>query len=173
MACATYGWVTCLTYQNRRACEQYNKEFGISPSNIDQSTVLMNDFDALQYSAGLAIGIVLFISILSILICVIGKKPSEFLFSCLDQSNRKSLHRLSSISHQPTPDIHHFPTPFYHCLDQNPVSINDSYEPPPSFSSLHRSNSIYYETIRTSSTSNSMSMINSMRVHEIHEIPEI
>lgn len=26
VACATYGRVTCLTYQNTRACEQYIRE---------------------------------------------------------------------------------------------------------------------------------------------------
>jgi len=142
----------------------------------------MNDFDALQYSACLAISILLFISIISILIYLIRKKSSFF---CIKKSvntnlNRKSTNRLSSISHQqlsslnlsrsyytPAPDIHDLP-PSYHYTDQN---INDSYEPPPYpgppvFSSLNYSDSNYYETIKLSSISNSMSMLNPMPLPE-------
>jgi len=138
----------------------------------------MNDFDALQYSACLAISILLFISIISILIYLIRKKSSFF---CIKKSvntnlNRKSTNRLSSISQQqlsslnlsrsyytPAPDIHDLP-PSYHYTDQN---INDSYEPPPyPGSPIHQSDSIYYETIKTPSISNSMSMITPMPLPE-------
>jgi hypothetical protein len=128
----------------------------------------MNDFDALQYSACLAISILLFISIISILIHLIRKKPS---FSC----TKKSSNRLSSISHQlnlsrsyytPEPDIYDLP-PSYHYTDQN-------YEPPPYpglplFSSIHYSDSNYYETIKPSS----MSMLNSISLPEQHVFTNI
>jgi hypothetical protein len=152
----------------------------------------MNDFDALRYSAYLAIGILLFFSIISIIIYLIRKKSSQFLFSCTNKSlhtnlNRKSTNRLSSISHQqlsslnlsrsryvPASDINDF-SPSYHYSDQN---INDSYEPPPYpgpplFSSVHHSDSIYYETIKPSSIANSMSMLNPMPLPEPHAFTNI
>ena len=50
--------------------------------------------------------------------------------------------------------------------------MNDCYEPPPYpgpplCSSIQRSDSIYYETIKTPSTSNSMSMLHPMPLPEL------
>jgi hypothetical protein len=150
-------------------------------SSTVESSILMNDFDALQYSACLAIGILLIVSIISLLIYLIRKKTSQFLFFYTHKSlntnlNRKSTNRLSSISQQqlsslnlsrsrytPAPDINNFP-PSYYYSDQN---INDSYEPPPyPGSPIHQSDSIYYETIKTPSISNSMSIITPMPLPE-------
>ncbi len=170
LACATYGRVTCLTYQNKRACEQYNQQSSITHFDMNstsESSILIDDFDALQYSICLAIGILLFVLILSIFIYLIRKKSSQFLFSCLNKSsNTKSSNRLSLISHQQ-----------FDSSDSR-YTINDSYEPPPYpgsplSSSLYRSDSIYYETIQTSSISNSMSMLNPMPLPEPNEFPNI
>lgn len=122
------------------------------------------------------------------------KNPSH-LFICTNRSfgfnsNRKSTNRLTSESsvlqqqqqqHQqrspsihssrprytPAPDINDLPPSYY--ADRNP--IGDCYEPPPYpgpplFSSVQRSDSIYYETIKTPSTSNSMSMLHPMPLPE-------
>ena len=69
----------------------------------------------------------------------------------------------------PAPDINDLPPSYY--SDRNPISMNDCYEPPPYpgpplFSSVQRSDSIYYETIKTPSTSNSMSMLHPMPLPE-------
>jgi hypothetical protein len=95
---------------------------------------------------------------MSLIIYLIRKKPSQLL-----NSNRKSSNRLACIIQQqsspinlsqsrytPTPDIRDLP-PSYHYSDQNIISINDCYEPPPYPGLL--SDSIYYETIKTSSMS--------------------
>jgi hypothetical protein len=148
----------------------------------------MNDFDALRYSVCLAMGILLFVSFISILIYLIRKKPSQLLFPCFNQSlniNRKSPNRLSSIIQQqqqsssinlshsrytPAPSIHDLP-PSYHYSDQNSISINDCYEPPPYPGlPLFCSDSTYYETIKTPSISNSMPItepyvFNHIRIH--------
>ncbi len=169
-ACTTYGRVTCLSYQNIRACEQYIREYNFDISSTSKSSILINGFDALQYSAYLAIGILLFISIISILIYLIRKKSS---LCSTKKSVNTNLNRLSSISHQqlnlsrsyytPAPNIHDLP-PSYHYTDQN---INDSYEPPPyPGPPLFSSNSNYYETIKLSSISNSMSMLNPLPLPE-------
>lgn len=177
LACATYGRVTCLTYQNIRACEQYNQEYStkyFDISSTSESSILMNDFDAFRYSIYLSIGILIFFSIISLFIYLIRKNPSKFLCFCINKSiNTNSSNRKSSISHQqipsfnvsrsrytPAPDI----PPSYHYSDRH---INDSYEPPPyPGPPLFSSDSNYYETIKTSSISNSMSMLNPMPLPE-------
>lgn len=69
----------------------------------------------------------------------------------------------------PAPDIHDLPPSYY--SDRNRISTNDCYEPPPYpgpplFSSVQHSDSIYYETIKTPSASNSMSMLHPMPLPE-------
>ncbi|UJR35983.1 hypothetical protein I4U23_028723 [Adineta vaga] len=195
IACPTYGRVTCLTYRNTLACEQYLRERS-STSNSDihsagDLSLSSNNFDALRYSALLAGGILLFVSLISLLIYVIRKHP-QVLFFCSNKSsntnsNRKSTHRLTLESavlqqHQltpstnlsrprytPAPDINDLPPSYY--ATRNPVSINDCYEPPPYpgpplISSIQRTDSVYYETIKTPSTSNSMSMLHPMPLPE-------
>ena len=75
VACATYGRVTCLTYQNTRACEQYLRMQGACNTRTtwtdkfelylgdrmtgekvvtDPSFLSTNPFDALRYSGELA-----------------------------------------------------------------------------------------------------------------------
>ncbi|CAF3470792.1 unnamed protein product [Rotaria sp. Silwood1] len=192
IACATYGRVTCLTYQNIRACEQYIQEHSsaihFDISSTSESFILTNDFDALRYSACLAMSILILVSILSILIYLIRKNPTKLLFSYTNKSlnrnlNRTSSNRLSSITQQQssslnlshshntlTPNINDLP-PSYDCLEQNSISLNDCYEPPPYpgpslFSSVQQSHSTYYETIKTRTLSNSMSMLHPMLLPE-------
>ena len=149
LACATYGRVTCITYQNQRACEQYNRESHITHFNISST----NDFDALQYSAYLAIGILIFLSILSIFIYFIRKKPLQFLSSWMNTKiDRSSSHYISAC------DIDDLPPP---------------YPGPPLFSSLYRSESIYYATIKTPTISTSMSMLNPMPLPEPFEFTNL
>jgi hypothetical protein len=140
----------------------------------------MNDFDALRYSVCLAMGILLFVSFISILIYLIRKKPSQLLFPCFNQSlniNRKSPNRLSSIiqQQQQSSSINlshsrYTPAPSIHS-DRNSISINDCYEPPPYPGlPLFSSDSTYYETIKTPSISNSMPItepyvFNHIRIH--------
>lgn len=51
LACRTYGRVTCLTYQNTRACEQFLQDVEISSIDHQQVSYLSFDqFDALRYS---------------------------------------------------------------------------------------------------------------------------
>jgi len=202
VACSTYGRVTCLTYQNTRACEQYIRErsstFYPDIHSAGDSSLSTNSFDALRYSAFLAGGILLFVSLISLLIYIIRKNPSQLLFFCTNKSlgthlSRKSTNRLTSessvlqqhhyrqqqqpspplnLSHPrytPAPDINDLPPSYY--ADRNRISMNDCYEPPPYpgpplFSSIQRSDSIYYETIKTPSTSNSMSMLHPMPLPE-------
>ncbi len=130
------------------------------------------------------------VSIFSIFIYLIRKNPSQLLFSCANKSltstlHRKSTHRLSSILQQqqqqssslnlsysrytPAPNINDLPP----SSDWNSISINDCYEPPlypgpPLFSSsdVNCSDSIYYETIKTPTMSNSMSMLHPMQLPE-------
>lgn len=75
VACATYGRVTCLSYQNTRACEQYLRMHGAYNARptwtdefelylgdrmngekivTDPSFLSTNPFDALRYSGELA-----------------------------------------------------------------------------------------------------------------------
>ncbi|CAF3415573.1 unnamed protein product [Rotaria sp. Silwood1] len=199
VACTTYGRVTCLTYQNTRACEQYIRERSntsyLDINSAGDSSITTNSFDALRYSAFLAGGILLVVSLLSLIIYIIRKNPSQLLFLCTNKSlsrnsNRKFTNRLtleSSVLQQhhqqqstpsvnlsrprytPAPDINDLPPSYY--SDQNPTLIGDCYEPPPYpgpplFSSVQRSDSIYYETIKTPSTSNSMSMLHPMPLPE-------
>jgi hypothetical protein len=136
--------------------------------------------------AFLAGGILLFVSLVSLLIYIIRKNPSDLLFFCTKKySNRKSTNRLtleSSVLQQqpspsnltrprytPAPDVSDLPPSYY--SDRNQISMSDCYEPPPYpgpplFSSIQRSDSIYYETIKTPSTSNSMSMLHPMPLPE-------
>ncbi|CAF3232615.1 unnamed protein product [Rotaria socialis] len=199
VACTTYGRVTCLTYQNTRACEQYIRERSttsyLDTNSAGDSSLSTNSFDALRYSAFLAGGILLFVSLVSLLIYIIRKNPSQLLFFCTNKSlnaisTRKSTNRLTSQSsilqqhHQrppspslnpprprytPAPDLSDLPPSYY--ADRNQISTGDCYEPPPYpgpplFSSVQRSDSIYYETIKTPSTSNSMSMLHPMPLPE-------
>ncbi|CAF1064608.1 unnamed protein product [Adineta steineri] len=195
IACTTYGRVTCLTYRNNLACEQYSRErsstFSADINSAGDSSISSNSFDALRYSALLAGGILLFVSVISLLVYLIRKRP-QILFFCTNKSltsnsNRKLTNRLtldSSIlqQHQPSPsvnlsrprytpapDINDLPPSYY--ADRNQTSINDCYEPPPYpgpplFSPVQRTDSIYYETIKTPSTSNSMSMLHPMPLPE-------
>ncbi|CAF1139924.1 unnamed protein product [Rotaria sordida] len=204
IACATYGRVTCLTYQNTRACEHYIHEHSSSTIHLDisstsESFILTNDFDALRYSACLAISILIFVSIFSILIYLIRINPSKLFFSYTNKSfntnlNRTSTNRLSSIIQQQqqqqssslnlsqtynisTSDINDLP-PSYNYLEQNSISINDFYEPPPYpgpslSSSIENSNSIYYEPIKIRTLSNSMSMLHPMLLPEPHVLTKI
>ncbi|CAF2540557.1 unnamed protein product [Rotaria sp. Silwood2] len=192
VACATYGRVTCLTYQNTRACEQYiqghSSTIHLDISSTSESFILTNDFDVLRYSACLAMSILILISILSILIYLIRKNPTKLLFSYTNKSlnrniNRTSSNRLSSITQQQssslnlshshhtlTHDINDLP-PSYDCLEQNSISINDCYEPPPyPGPSLY---STYYATIKTRTLSNSMSMLHPMLLPEPHVFTNI
>jgi len=207
-ACAMYGHVTCLTYHNTRACKQYMQEqkSSESTSHLDlisaggDSSTSTGNFDALRYSAILAAGILLCVSIISIIIYLIRKYPSNILFSCANKSfgansgrkstrspssesailpasillqqqqqQQTSLPRFSSRYTSP-PNTNDLPPSYY--SDQNPMSaISDCYEPPPYpgpplLSSIQRSDSIYYETIKTPSTSNSMSMLHPMPLPE-------
>jgi hypothetical protein len=147
-------------------------------------------FFSLAFLAG---GILLFVSIISLLIYIIRKNPSKLLFFCTKKSlgihsSRKSNNRLTSESsvlqqqrqpsppltlsrprYTPAPDINDLPPSYY--ATRNRTSMNDCYEPPPYpgpplFSSVQRSDSIYYETIKTPSTSNSMSMLHPMPLPE-------
>ncbi|CAF1310018.1 unnamed protein product [Adineta steineri] len=188
VACATYGRVTCLTYQNSRACEQYIQKtintMHFDISSTQESPVLTYDFDTFRYSVYLAVGILLFIIILSLLIYLIHKYSSQLLFSCTNKSfNRISTTRLSSRLQQqssslnlprshytPAPNINDLP-PSYHYTHPISLSINGSYEPriypdPSLYSSINYSDSIYYETIKTPSKSNSMSMLHPMPLPE-------
>jgi hypothetical protein len=140
--------------------------------------------------AFLAGGILVFVSLISLLIYAIRKHP-QLVFFCTNKSmginlSRKSTNRLTSQSsvlqqqpspslhlsrprYTPAPDIHDLPPSYY--SDRNPISISDCYEPPPYpgpplFSSIQRADSIYYETIKTPSTSNSMSMLHPMPLPE-------
>lgn len=197
-ACETYGRVTCLTYINTRACEQYSRErSSIHPeiNSAGDSSLSTDSFDALQYSAFLAGGILLFVSIISLLIYIIRKNPSQ-LFFCSKRSLRsyltgKSTNRLTSESsvlqqqqqqqpstpsfnvarprYTPAPNIRDLPPSYYETRNQ--TTMNDCYEPPPYpgpplFSSIQRSDSIYYESIKSPSTSNSMSMLHPMPLPE-------
>ncbi|CAF0861480.1 unnamed protein product [Adineta ricciae] len=188
IACATYGRVTCLTYLNVRACEHYTRKYTTTMYTDESSTkeafIYIDDLDMFRYSVYLAIGIVVFICILSILIYFARKKPSELFSSCLNKShfNRKSTARLSAVlrEHQslsspssanvarsryaPPPNIHDY-------TRESSTSSNDHYEPPfysgPCLlSSINYSDSIYYETIKTPSTSNSMSMLQPLPLPE-------
>ena len=133
-------------------------------------------------------------SLISIIIYIIRKNPSHLSFFCPHRcfstsSNRKSTNRLTSESssvhqhHQPSsppisaprprytpaPDISDLPPSYY--ADRNRMSMGDCYEPPPYpgpplFSTVQRSDSIYYETIKTPSTANSMSMLHPMPMPE-------
>ena len=162
LACATYGRVTCITYQNRRACEQYNRVLLTNSSS--ESWIFTNYAEALEYSACLAIGTLLVLLIFFILMYLIRKKLFQFSFPCL-----KSKFRQYS-----TADLSDF-LPSYRSYDQCSTSIDDFYEPPPypsslmSSSSLDRSNSIYYETIKT----RSMSMLNPLPLPEPFEFANL
>lgn len=174
LACPTYGRVTCLTYQNIRACEQYLRDMKkYQESNaIDHSMTYLtvDQFDALRYSgkamitlidhsaalslAVLALGILLCASILSILIYFVRKRPSYSLFS----RPKRSLHRLATrpttsmiprTRYTTAPDVNQLPI-----LSYSP----DSYEPPP-YPGPSRSDSIYYETIKTPNVLNSRSTL--------------
>ncbi|CAF1660980.1 unnamed protein product, partial [Adineta ricciae] len=195
IACPTYGRVTCLTYRNTIACEQYLRERSstLNPDiySAGDSSLSSYNFDALRYSALLAGGILLFVSLISLLIYIIRKRP-QLLFLCTNKlfttsSNRKPTHRSALESailqqHQltpssnvprqrytPAPDVNDLPPSYY--ADRNQMSMNDCYEPPPYpgpplFSSIPRTDSIYYETIKTPSISNSMSMLHPMPLPE-------
>jgi hypothetical protein len=202
IACTTFGRVTCLTYQNTLACEQYMRERnGISSvdhiSSAGDSSLSTSNFDALRYSAFLAAGILLLVSFVSILVYFIRKRPSNLLLSCANKAfgphaGRKPMHSPSSDSSvlpasvllqqhsslaerhsrysPPPPDFSELP-PAYRYADQNPFSLGDCYEPPPypgppRSTNVQRSDSIYYETIKTPSTSNSMSMLHPMPLPE-------
>jgi hypothetical protein len=119
----------------------------------------------------------------SIFIYLIRKNPSQLLFSCANKSltstlHRKSTHRLSSILQQQQSSSlnlsHSRYTPAPNINDLPPSSNwNDCYEPPlypgpPLFSSsdVNYSDSIYYETIKTPTMSNSMSMLHPMQLPE-------
>ena len=181
------------------------------------SSLSTSSFDALRYSgnvagekkvktllinevlislAFLAGGILLFVSLISLIIYVIRKHPAQSFF-CPNKllfrgSQRKSSNRLTSESsvlqqqqlhHQqlspslnlsrsrytPAPDLHDLPPSYY--SERARVTQGDCYEPPPYpgppiFSSVQRSDSIYYETIKTPSTGNSMSMLHPMPLPE-------
>ena len=159
LACETYGRVTCLTYQNKRACEQYNQQLSImrqfNMNSTRETSVFMNDIHTFQYTIYASIGILLLLSIISIVVYLIRRKPSI----------QKSDQQFSSSHSRSTP-----PSYYYYYSDESTSSINDSYEPPPypgspsSTSSLSRSDdSIYYETIQ----------ILSMASTESNEFPNI
>lgn len=166
LACATYGRVTCITYSNTRACEQYNRELSMTVSNVNSSNdslIFTNYFDALQYSACLAIGTLLVLAIFFILIYLIRKKLFRFLFPCIHTDFDRfssTCQQTSYLRYTPTADTLDFRTTCPYC-EQYTISNDDIYEPPPYpgssiFPSLARSNSIYYETIKTPT----MSMLN-------------
>ena len=76
---------------------------------------------------------------------------------------------LSRPRYTAAPDVNDLPPSYY--SDRNSMTIGDCYEPPPYpgpplFSSVQRSDSIYYETIKTPSISNSMSMLHPMPLPE-------
>ncbi|UJR10080.1 hypothetical protein I4U23_014302 [Adineta vaga] len=197
IACATYGRVTCLTYQNLRACEHYTRKqtttMYLKENSTKESLIYINDFDAFRYSVYFAIGTLLFIAILSLLFYCVRKKPSQLVSFCMNKLfnsnfNHKSTTRLSSALQQqqlqslssssnlprsrytPAPVIHDS-TPAYPYIQEYSISSNDCYEPPlyPRqclFSSINYSDSIYYETIKTPSSSNSMAMLQPLTLPE-------
>lgn len=185
LACLTYGRVTCLTYQNTRACEQYLRERSFNQPDVntvsDTSALSSSSFDALRYSAFLAAGILLFVSIISLMIYLIRKYPFDIFSFFSSHSHRKSPTRLTSESsavlqqdssfpsrprYTPAPDIHDLPPSYY--ADRANVPIGDCYEPPPYPGPplVQRSESVYYETIKTPSIGNSMSMLHPMPLPE-------
>lgn len=199
LACTTFRRVTCLHYQNTIACEQYNRERIAATANqfdfqtASDSALSANGFDALRYSAFLAGGILLFVSLISMIVYLCRKHPSQLLFFCPNRllchkSHRKSTNRLTSESsvfqqqseipsspnlsrnrYVPAPDVHDLPPSYY--ADRNHIALGDCYEPPPypgppSFAPVQRSDSVYYETIKNMSTTNSMSMLNTMPLPE-------
>ena len=158
-------------------------------------------FDALRYSgklatdtafrssipsflAFLAIGILLFASLFSMMIYLLRRNPSSLLSACAKKpfnTHRKSPSRLTAILQQqehpssftlsrslytPAPDCHHLFSSS-HRSEQYLTSREECYEPPPYpgpplSPSLPLGNSIYYETIKTPPVSNSMSMLNTV-----------
>ncbi|CAF3320194.1 unnamed protein product [Rotaria socialis] len=196
IACATYGRVTCLTYQNIRACEQYIQghisTIPLDISSTSESLIITNHFDALRYSACLAISILVFFSIVSTLIYLIRKNSSKFVFVYTNKgfNTNTNTNRLSSNIEQPSPrldlsssyvtstsDINDLP-PSYDQFDRNSIPINDFYEPPPYpglplLSTVQNSNSFYSEAMKTRASSNSMSMLNPMPLPEQHALTNI
>lgn len=86
-----------------------------------------------------------------------------------DQQPSSTSSHPSRPRYTPAPDLNDLPPSYY--ADRNQIAIGDCYEPPPYpgpplISSVQRSDSIYYETIKTPSTSNSMSMLNPMPLPE-------
>ncbi|CAF4885143.1 unnamed protein product, partial [Rotaria magnacalcarata] len=169
-ACTIYGRITCLTYQNMRACEQYiqghNSTIPLDISSTSESLILTNHFDALRYSACLAISILVFFSIISTLIYLIRKNSSKFLFFYTNKRFNTNTNRLSSNIEQPSPrldlsrsnvtstsDINDLP-PSYDQFDPTSIPINDFYEPPPYpglplLSTVQNSNSFYSKVMKT------------------------
>jgi hypothetical protein len=128
------------------------------------------------------------------IIYIIRKHPSQLFVVCPSRLlcrhvHRKSTNRFTSESsvlqqqppsssslhvsrsrYTPAPDVHDLP-PSYYSDGTSGNAISDCYEPPPYpgppvFSSVQRSDSIYYETIKTPSTANSMSMLHPMPLPE-------
>lgn len=162
LACATYGRVTCITYQNTRACEQYNMRV-VHGNASNDSLIFPNYLDAFQYSVCLAIGTLLVLTIFFILIYLVRKKLFRFLFPCTDVEFDQ---QTSYLRYTPTADTLDFQGPCPYC-EQYTIANEEAYEPPPYpgssiFPSLARSNSIYYETIKTPT----MSMLNSLSFPE-------
>lgn len=169
--------------------------------NAEMAVLSTTPFDALRYSgklatdavirssissflALLAIGILFFASLFSMMIYLIRRNPSSLLSTCAKKPfnmHRKSPSRLTAILQQqehpssftlsrshytPAPDCHNLFSSS-HPSEQYLTSRDECYEPPPYpgpplSPSVPLANSIYYETIKTSTVSNSMSMLNAV-----------
>lgn len=128
---------------------------------------LRHDQFLLVLSAGLAMGILLCASILSILIYFIRKHPS---FSFFSTCTKRPVSRFSALQQTSTsnvsvtryttaPDVNHLPNHSYSSEFYQP--------PPPPYPDQSRSDSTLYETIKTPSISNSRTTFSDrfMRTH--------
>ncbi|CAF0790436.1 unnamed protein product [Didymodactylos carnosus] len=179
-----FKYVTCLTYRNKRACEQYHKRKTIiTVPQIDVQLAIADSsssshFDALRYSALLAAGILLIVSIVSIFIYLIRKKPSLNLSSCdssfintkqccLSSSTESTALPASILLQNPSPQLPRYSSSVTNsnlranCNDVLPsyryslTTSDDFYEPPPypGVTPTNRSHEIYYESIKSPSSS--------------------
>ena len=148
---------------------------------IDASSL---QHDPCSSSACLALGIILSVSLSLLVVYLLRKNRSRFSFPrATTPTNaeliRKSSHRSSFITQQRkfsrsryslapvAPDSISSPLQ----SARSPTSTGDYYEPPsypgpPISSGMHTSDSIYYETIKSVSVSNSMSRLNPMPLPE-------
>ncbi|CAF1240869.1 unnamed protein product [Didymodactylos carnosus] len=200
-----FKYVTCLTYRNKRACEQYHKRsmflilsmyttfyfrlrsflenistvshIGVQLTIADSST--SSHFDALKYSALLAASILLVVSIVSIFIYLIRKKSPLNLLSCnssfingkqcclsnstesnvlpasiILQSTSSQLPRYSPFITDSNLRSNHnnIPPPSYR---YSLATSDEFYEPPPypGDTPMNHSHEIYYESIKSPSSS--------------------